>query len=195
MFGRNWKCGEASIVAVRYKHNTNVSSNAAQEFVADIRIGDANPIRMTLDGPTIATDFLPPGVGHIVSVLVDEKRGRAKFDKDDPRISFKQLRIDQKDRFDELAAQNNRPASTPTQHLPVFSAVSADALFGVLGLDPTQQQRVADQLRNAVEGHFEPGIATAEPAQRLAKLQTIRDLGLLEDAEYERQRKRILDDI
>lgn len=77
---------------------------------------------------------------HVVSVLVDEKRGKAKFDKDDHRIRFKRLRIDQKDRFDDLAAESLQPASSPTQRAPVFSTDPADALFGVLGFDSTQQQ-------------------------------------------------------
>jgi hypothetical protein len=89
MFGRDWESAEATILASRIKSTTGDGMVSTREFVAEVRPASSAPFRTTLDTPGIATDFWPPDVGAVVSVKVDVKRQKAKFDKSDPTISRK----------------------------------------------------------------------------------------------------------
>jgi hypothetical protein len=88
MFGGNWDKGDATIVARNAKFSGDGSS-PSYEFIADVRPPNAAPFRATIKPPTIATDFWPPDVGAVVSVLIKAKDGKVKFDKDDARLSVK----------------------------------------------------------------------------------------------------------
>jgi hypothetical protein len=211
MFGSTWNKAEATIVARNTKYSGD-GSVSTHEFVADVRLPNEAPFRATIHEPTIATDFWPPNIGDIVSVLVKDKDQKVKFDKDDDRLSAKAFESKKNQAFE---AAKHRPVGQPGtpipsyvptamppaiaerlaqlgsnagQPMPVFTAdaAQAQALFAAFG-----------QTAPGAYGQPMPPVppVDADPAARLAKLQALRDSGLLSDAEFATQRQRILDAI
>src|ERR1700712_3486894 len=109
MFGASWDHGEATIVARSTKF-TGDGTTAIHEFVADVRPLESAPFRATIHEPTIATDFWPPNIGDVVSVLIKSKDNKVKFDKDDDRLSAKAYQHRTKLAFE---ATENQPIGTP----------------------------------------------------------------------------------
>jgi hypothetical protein len=206
MFGSGWNKAEATIVArnVKYSGDGSVSTH---EFVADVRLPNEAPFRATIHEPTIATNFWPPNIGDTVSVLVKDRDGKVKFDKDDDRLSAKAFESRKNQAFEAAKHQSVGQPGTPFpayapalpegiaqrlaqygiqpgQPIPVFTAdaAQAQALFAAFG-------------QPAPTGAFAEPAPDADPAARLATLQALRDSGLLSDAEYATQRQRILDAI
>ena len=101
MFGGGWTKAEATIVARNAKF-TGDGTTAIHEFVADVHRSDGPPFRATVGEPTIATDFWPPNIGDVVSVLVKDKNNKVKFDKDDDRLSVKAFEARQKQQFEAI---------------------------------------------------------------------------------------------
>lgn len=111
MFAGGWTKAEATIVARNTKF-TGDGTTAIHEYVADVRRSDDPPFRTTVREPTIATDFWPPNVGDVVSVLVKDKNNKVKFDKDDDRLSVKAFEARQKQQFE--AIQHGQAAPPPS---------------------------------------------------------------------------------
>lgn len=182
MFGHHWEPAEATIVLTHAKSTTGDGLVTTSEYIADVRKANAAPFRATIQEPTIATSFWPPRIGDVVSVLVDSKSGKVKFDKDDPRLNAKARMQEQKQRFEATGAQSHgSPAAVRDGSPPLAS-------WGFAG-DPEQARAAIEALRAARSS------ATAEPADRLAKLEALKERGLLTDEEYASQRQRILDAI
>ena len=89
MFGHEWTPGTATIVAVHIKSTTGDGTVSRREYAADVAAGERAPVRILLQEPMFTTNFWPPGVGDVVGVHIDLKRGKVKFDKSDPTISAK----------------------------------------------------------------------------------------------------------
>jgi hypothetical protein len=93
VFGSGWKPGEATIVA-RESLGTGAVGNAAAgatpvyRYVADVSVDGAATFRTTLEEPRLMPMFRSPGVGEVVKVKANPKKGEAKFDKSDPTISL-----------------------------------------------------------------------------------------------------------
>jgi hypothetical protein len=224
MFGSHWDKAEATIAA-RLPKFSGDGTSVSYEFVADVRPESGAPaFRATLKPPTIATDFWPPNIGDVVSVLV-KSNGKVKFDKDDPRISVKAYEAGRKAAFEEA---RNQPAQPEQAYGSAgFDSVPRAAQVFTMGSAGPEQMRaaaaklraagmgaLADQLEQSgqagqpvgsyagPEAGAQPGTATAgsangaaDPAARLGKLENLRRQGLLTDAEYATQRQRILDDL
>ena len=152
-----------------------------KEYVADVRRPGAEVLRATIQEPTIATNFWPPSIGDVASVLVDAKGSKVKFDKDDPRLDAKTRMREQKDRFSAVGSEApGSPAPGRGGASPFASAVFSG--------DPEQARAALEALRARAS-------ATADPAERLAKLEALKAQGLVTDAEHATQRARILDAI
>jgi hypothetical protein len=99
VFGHGWDQAEATIVA-RDGKNTGDGMVTTYTYVADVRLATGETFRATVHEPTIATDFWPPNIGDVVSVLVKGKDRKVKFDKDDDRLSVKAYHAAKKAAFE-----------------------------------------------------------------------------------------------
>jgi hypothetical protein len=215
MFGASWGHGEATIVARNTKYSGD-GTVATHEFVADVRPADGTMFRATIHEPTIATDFWPPSIGDVVSVLIKSKDGKVKFDKDDERLSMKAYEARAKLAF--AAAQNQLPGTgvAPAQPWgvapsaaspgPVPDAVMAKlAQLGITPGTPMQVVNGGAAQAQAILAAFgmsgslppAPGPApVAEPAEaRLERLANLLQQGLLSEDEYATQRQRIISEL
>ncbi len=218
MFGASWDRGEATIVARNAKYSGS-GSTATYEFVADIHPTDAAPFRATIHEPTIATDFWPPNVGDVVSVLIKSKDNKVKFDKDDQRLSVKAYEARTKQAFAEM---QNRPLGTPAtenQAWSIAGSATGSALpesviaklsqlgiapgvpMQVLGRDSAQAQELLAAFgagsfaTDVAAPGVAPGVASPSVEARLVRISALRQQGLLTDAEYATQRERIISEL
>ena len=218
MFGASWDHGEATIVARSAKYSSD-GSTATHEFVADIRPSEAAPFRATIHEPTIATDFWPPNVGDVVSVLIKSKDNKVKFDKDDQRLSVKAYEARTKQAFADV---QNQPLGTPVaSNQPWRTAgsstggalpdsviaklsqlgITPGAPIQVLGSDSAQAQAILAAFGGgsvAADGSASFAGASAAvptPEMRLARIAALRQQGLLTEAEYATQRERIISEL
>ena len=193
MLGHHWEKAEATVVG-RFVREQAVSRTPRYDFLVDVRPYNGSPQRMTIqDGPA---DFDDPSDGDVLGVLYDRKNQRVKWDNSDPwRRDSAAVR--------RAAATRSPP---PTRRPPVprrgprgprmagfagsvqsFSGAAAsemlDSLFGPGGAETIAaiKARARDQAAPA-----------ADPAERLARLQALRDSGVLTEAEYEAQRQKII---
>lgn len=174
MFGQDWDKAEATIVA-RDGKTTGDGMVTTYTYVADVRLPTGETFRATIHEPTIATDFWPPSIREVVSVLVKSKDRKVKFDKDDDRLSVKAHHAARKTGFQDA---QNQPAGTPPAAW-TSTTETPDAVTSKLA-----------QLGIAAGA---PVVQT--PEARLAQLQTLQERGLLTADEYAEQRHRILDEI
>src|SRR3954463_2774116 len=114
MFGHDWEPAQATIVATHIKSTSGDGTTDTREFAADVVPASGIPFRALIQEPTIATDFWPPSVGDVLKVHADVKRQKAKFDKSDPKISYKAWKKGDATRFEEtLAAPPPAPTARP----------------------------------------------------------------------------------
>jgi hypothetical protein len=206
MFGQDWDKAEATIVNRDAKFSGS-GATATHTFVADVRLSSGESFRATVHEPNIATDFWPPGIGDVVSVLVKSKDRKVKFDMDDERLSVKAHHAAKKTAFGSVQQQ---PAGTPpvswatatSPQMPdgIPPEVAAKlAQLGITGAAPMVVTGDSAQGQAILAAMSQAGVAPAAaahtPEVRLAKLQTLLDQGLLSDDEYAAQRRRILDEI
>lgn len=198
VFGSQWDKAEAKIVARDAKFSGD-GSVAKYTYVADIRLPSGETFRATILEPTIATDFWGPNIGDEVSVLVKAKDRKVKFDKDDPRMSVKAYDAAKKKALEDV---QNQPAgtspATPYTSTQIPDAVAAQ--LAQLGIVAGAQAQVftagSPEAQAAMAAFTQPAAAAVPtPEARLAKLQSMRESGLLTDDEYAQQRQRILDEI
>jgi hypothetical protein len=197
VFGHDWQPAQAVIVIRHVKKTSSDGSIISYEYVADVTPADGATFRATVQEPGIASNFWPPSAGDQVSVLIDDKREKVKFDKDDPRLDAKATMSAQKDVFDS-----------------VRSSAPGSAIFGQGSLSP-------DSLRSAIQSAVDaaatgqhvpvvmmgqvgvtggPGgrggtVGSGGPdgaADRLARLDALHQQGVLTDAEYATARARII---
>jgi hypothetical protein len=157
--------------------------------LVDVRPYGGPQQRVTIqDGPA---DFDHPSDGDVRGVLYDRKNQRVKWDTSDtwPLDSAATRRAG----GDALASTAAAPPGTPgapwsempgfAGNVQSFSGEAAsemlDTLFGPGGAETiaAMKARARDQ-----------GAPATEPAERLARLQALRDSGVLTEAEYEAQR-------
>ncbi|HEX3715091.1 MAG TPA: SHOCT domain-containing protein [Trebonia sp.] len=178
MLGHHWETAEATVVA-RTVRVQPAGRMPHYDFVVDVRPGSGPPVRLTIhDGP--AGDFDDPSVGDVLRVLYDAKHQHVKWDLSDPWL------LD--------AAANRRAAGPPGISVAGFGGgvqyLSGDAASEMLGalFGPGGADTIAAMKARA--GH--DGAPAADPAERLARLQALRERGLLTEAEYEAQRQKII---
>ena len=111
-------------------------------------------------------------------MLVDVARAKVKFDKDDPRLDSRAVLAAQKATFEGL---RNRPVQQATPGLPPRDVMRAAIQAAV---DAAGEQTA--QPRHE---------AADESADRLTRLESLRQQGLLSDDEYASARARIIADL
>jgi hypothetical protein len=90
MFGRgNWEPAQAKILDTRIKNYQGDGIASIDEFAAEITPASGAAFRTVMKPPTIATDFWAPKTGDVVNVLADVEQQKAKFDKSEPKTSYK----------------------------------------------------------------------------------------------------------
>jgi len=203
MFGQDWDKAEATIAARDAKF-TGDGAVATYTYVADVRLASGETFRATVHEPTIATDFWAPSIGDTVSVLVNAKSRKVKFDKDDDRLSAKAFQAARKRAFEE--AQHQPPGTLPATPAGLPDGLPAElaaklAELGITGSAPmvVTGDSAQGQAILAAIGQAGPtpgqAVPAATPDARLAELTSLHDRGLVTDEEYAAQRRRILDEI
>jgi hypothetical protein len=166
MLGHHWEKAEATVVA-RTVRVQPAGYRPHYDFVLDVRPGNGPPLRMTIhDGPS--GDFDDPLVGDVLGVLYDPKHQHVKWDSTDPRF------------VDTAVAR--RAGS-----VQVLSGTAASEMLGAL-FGPGGAEAIAEMRARAGD----QAASAADPAERLARLRTLRDSGVLTEAEYEAQRQKII---
>lgn len=156
MFSKDWDKAEARIVARDAKFSGD-GSVATHTYVADVRLTSGETFRATVKEPTIATNFWPPDIGDVVSVLVRPKDRKVKFDKDDERLSVKAHDAARSQAFRAVQEQPASEAFTPPAAQSPASDLDIevrlrrlDALRDLGLLTPqdhaAQRQRILDEL-------------------------------------------------
>jgi hypothetical protein len=106
MFGHDWVKHDGKIIDRRLKHATDTT--AVHEYVVDVRpLGqpDAEPLmRVLVQEPHLDADWWSPVPGATVTVEVDG-HGKVRFDRHDPRLSYKAVKHRNKDSFDATLHQ------------------------------------------------------------------------------------------
>lgn len=151
MFGHHWEPAQATIVATHMKSTSSDGRATTYEFAADVVPASGPPFRALLQEPKIALDFWPPKVGDVVRAYADVAHQKAKFDKSDPKISYKAHKAGTDAQFQSALSQ---PASAaPAASVPERSAAAAE---------------------------------------RIAELKSLKERGVLTDAEYQAQCRAII---
>jgi hypothetical protein len=101
MFGHDWEPAQATIVATHIKNTSGDGTTVTREYAADVVPASGVPFRALIQEPAIATNFWPPSIGDVLRVHADVKRQKAKFDKSDPKISYKAWKKGEATRFEE----------------------------------------------------------------------------------------------
>jgi Short C-terminal domain len=185
MLGHHWEKAEATVVA-RIVRTQAVGRMPHYDFVVDVRPYGGTPLRMTIqDGPA---DFADPSVGDVLGVLYDRKNQHVKWDTSDPWLRDGQAG------GSAFGSTATGSPGAPWAEMAGFGdnvqTLSGDAatemlesLFGQGGAEKiaAMKARAQEQRAHAVD-----------PAERLARLQTLRDSGVLTEAEYEAQRQKII---
>jgi hypothetical protein len=113
MFGKTWRKATGTVVAKTIDGSTNQGID--HKFVVEIQADGLDAFRAEVKLPRIAIDFKEPIVGQRVGVEFDEKSRRARFDKDDPQLSFKSYRAANDDSFEAML---KAPAGTAAPAAP-----------------------------------------------------------------------------
>lgn len=177
MFGHDWQPAQATIVMVHHKRTTGSGMVTINEYVADVQPKSGDGFRATIQEPNLAVDFSPPSTGQTVSVLV--KGDKVKFDKDDPQLSRKALKTARDAGFADVAGS------------AAGTRVDTGSDGGSI-LDDIQALLASGTVVNLAGGATR---AAEDPAARLAKLDALKQRGLMSDTEYAAARQRIIDAI
>ena len=192
MLGHHWEKAEATVVA-RTVRVQPAGSRPRYDFVLDVRPGSGPPLRVTIhDGP--GDDFADPVAGDVLRVLYDPKNQHVKWDLSDPWLVDSAA-----DRRAAAAAPFGIAPGTPGFGITgsagsvqfLSGAAASEMLNNLFG--PGGAEAIA-AMKAQARGQAVPG-AGSDPGERLARLQALRDRGLLTEAEYEAQRQRIISEI
>jgi hypothetical protein len=194
VLGHHWEPAEATVIA-RNPRAQAAGYEPNYDFVLDVRPSTGPPLRVTIhEGFTApAGGFRSPSVGDVVGVLYDPKSQHVKFDNSDPRLSAAPAGQAVAGGFAAIAAAP--PGTSPSRAgspdaselagtVQSFSGEAATEMLGAL-LGSGGADAVADMKARAA----------GNPAERLAKLEALRDNGVLTEAEYEAQRQKIIEAI
>jgi hypothetical protein len=130
MFGKHWTQAKGTVVDRRTVGTTSDGQISSSEFIVDVRTSTGETFRAKVKTPRIATNFMAPTVGMVVGVEYDPGSHKVRFDKSDPALSTKALRMPRRSDFDEAL---NQPAGTPVP--------------GAQALDPRAQAFIQAQLQ------------------------------------------------
>ncbi|TAJ48435.1 MAG: hypothetical protein EPO52_09890 [Herbiconiux sp.] len=151
MFGRKWQKATGTVVARTIEGTDSDGSMITYNYVVEIRPAHAEPFRAVLKDPRLLTDFVQPIVGRVVGVEIDVDRGVARFDKSDPRLSFKAQQATKDAAF---AAALAAPAGTPPQQ-PSPAASGSEMAEAVRALIGSASTGGVVRLDRTAEGYDE----------------------------------------
>ena len=115
MFGHDWEPAEGTCIDIRVKAHGDPNTDN-RRWLMEVRCGAAAPFRVELGFPGFHGDFMGPARGHTCKMHADVKRNEAKWDLDDPALSWKAERQKKQADFQsELAAKpwSEQPAGQP----------------------------------------------------------------------------------
>ena len=193
MLGHHWEKAEATVVARTVRAQAG-GHRPHYDFVVDVRPYSGPPLRMTIqEGPA---DFADPSVGDVLGVLYDRKNQHVKWDTSDPWL--RDSAAGQWGGGDQFASAVEALADTlpgaPWSETAGFagsvqslSGADASEMLDTL-LGPGGAERIA-AMKARARAQTAPA---ADPAERLARLQALRDNGVLTEAEYQAQRQKII---
>ena len=190
LLGHRWEAAEATVVA-RQVRTQRAGFEPNYDYVVDVRPASGPPLRATIHegfaGP--AGGFAPPAVGAVIGVLYEAKSQKVKFDNADPRLSRAGSEQSAADAFAAAAsAQPGNPAAAGLSAGPqVVSGAEASAILGAVFSG--QEADVLAAIKGAQSAE------AGDPTDRFARLQALKDNGVLTEAEYEAQRQRIISEI
>jgi hypothetical protein len=205
MFGREWKPGRATIVEARASnapmltHSESFPTGQRTEYVVDVQPdGDGPMFRATLLSPMDIRRYRSPSIGEVVPVLCDPKRQKVKCNLDDPSWLASKARSDAFDKASHAAPGSPAPAGLSGDLADLLQLTQQHAG------DPEAMRRMGKMAEGRSAGvAWTPGAAQSAGAptddsaesieQRLAKLQKLRDDGVLTAEEFAAQRQHIID--
>lgn len=175
------------------------------EYALDVQPPDGGPIfRTTVLSPLNVDSLRDLAVGEVVPVLFHAKERKVKFDTSDRSMSQAAAKDARRARFEAVAlAAPSASSGGPTRDLPNPKADIARRAIeqAKRNGDTAAVERMTAWLAEleasgAQDRPTSPDATGGESIQeRLAKLQQLRDEGLLTPDEYSVQRQRILDAI
>ena len=177
MFGHRWERTRATVIASQqmddkpvYTHHGGGTLRRRQEYVLDVRPPGGGPVfRTTVLSPLDVDSLRDLSVGEVVPVLYKARSKKVKFDTSDPSMSHEAAKTAQRARFEEIA--HAAPGSGPGA-----DQASADG----------SERRRPDLSRDAL---------LRQAAERLDRLQQLADLharGVLNEAEFEAEKAKLL---
>ncbi|MCW2934909.1 MAG: hypothetical protein JWM19_5871 [Actinomycetia bacterium] len=193
MLGHHWEKAVATVVG-RFVREQAVGRTPRYDFLVDVRPYGGSPQRMTIqDGPA---DCDHPSDGDVLGVLYDRKNQRVKWDTSDtwPLDSAAARRAGGDGLASAAAAPPGTPPGAPWSEMAGFAggvqSFSGEAASQMLDslLGPGGAETIAAMKARARD----QGAPAGDPAERLARLQALRDSGVLTEAEYEAQRQKII---
>ncbi len=171
MFGKHWISADAVVVAKSSVKATSDHSFTIYDYVVDVASASGELFRAKVSTPKLATHFLSPSVGMTVGVEYDEKSRDVRFDKDDRRLSTKDLYSVGRTNLDDVLHQ---PAGTAPA-----GAAALPAGFGQM------EQLLRDRginLSEAMQGNAQHGGAFlaggTDPQTAAAREAMLKALGL-----------------
>jgi hypothetical protein len=195
MFGHDWQRAEATILQREPLKRSTSGDGLSNDYkyVVDVRPADGAAFRTTVKAPLPSINFWPPSIGDSVSILFDASSHKATFDGDDHRTNAKLRREANHSAFN---AEATSTAASDTAH-PVdreaAAAVTLDA-FRAQVLKAVAEGR-GQVVNIASDATPAGGAGVPDPAVRLARLDALRQQGLVTDVEFTAGRQHILDSI
>lgn len=217
MLGHEWQPAEGTCLEIRQAWNGGTTTSGMR-FLVEVRPADGEPFTVELRTPDFAGQFKTPQKGQVFAMKADVKRQKARFDTDDPTLSWKTDHRQQKAEFDEALASSASPpsaAAAPADGLEAMFSASAPIpsdpgtpapeVLATTSLPTTASEvhmmsaaDAAPFLSSLLGGQGAVVGAPAAPgggdvAARLAVLDGLHAQGSVTDEEYQAKRQSILD--
>jgi hypothetical protein len=98
VFGHDWQSAEGKCIDIRVKPHGNPDTDNRM-WLMEIHPADAEPFRVELGYPGFHGDFKGPEHGQVCRMKFLPGKNEAKWDLDDPALSWKASRHQKEDQF------------------------------------------------------------------------------------------------
>jgi hypothetical protein len=186
MFERFQRC-EATVVA-RHIRTSTAGLEPDYDVVVDVVTPDTATVRVTVHERR-ADGFRSPQVGEVVGVLFEAASQRADFDREDPRLARVAGHQASTAAYAIVGSANGTSGTLP----PVPTGFG-DGLYAS-STSESDEPFFGGTPEVLASMHTPPGGIAADPGERLAKLQALKEQGLVSEDEYRVQRQRLIDTI
>jgi Short C-terminal domain len=171
VFGHDWQAGEGTVVDIIYGGaavHGNDRAAISQRFLMDVSPSSGEPFRCEVSA-LLRDTFRTPDMGDVVQLKCDPGRKEAKFVASDPMVNKKaHAQVVREQRAADQARYDAEHGG---------DGFSAQANEGVRHIDHGGRTLSAD---------------ASDQLGELERLAGLRERGALTDAEFERQKQRIL---